>query len=155
MSRNLLCQSAVEIYWSFLQYIFQILICAFEMCIIHAIFCSGLIPTNVFCDELFALTGLTYFVRWSQLEIVEDGKIDVVNNDSDNNGRHIDQPIKCSMVVYFRWNPHQCNSRKMAAREHVLFLHVAALWRMEINLIHFLKGQRRDRDKGMKGIKEM
>jgi hypothetical protein len=31
---------------------------------------------------------------------------------------------------------------------------VAAVWRIKINLIHLSKGQRRERDKGMKGIKE-
>jgi len=72
---------------------------------------------------LAALNDLTYFVRWRQLESVEDGKVDVVNNESNKNGRNIDQPVNGSIVEYLSWDAQQCNARKMAERKHNYYWH--------------------------------
>jgi hypothetical protein len=64
----------------------------------------GADPNVSWWDGLAAFNDVTYFVRWRQLETVEDGKVDVVNNESNNNGRNIDQPVKCSIVEYLSWD---------------------------------------------------
>lgn len=95
-----------------------------EAYIFHVIFFFGVDPKESRWDALAALNDVTYFVWWRQLETVEDWKVDVVNNDSNNNGRNIDQPVNCSMIVYLSWDTHQCNARKMAARKHKYYWHI-------------------------------
>jgi len=90
---------------------------------IRIVFCYGTDTNLSWWDGLAALNDVTYFVRWRQLETVEDGKVDVVNNESNKNGRNIDQPVNCSIVEYFSWDAQQCNARKMAARKHNYYWH--------------------------------